>query len=68
MLPLSSLAPTVTGKAPLWLPEDLVLSETFSNAFASEGVGFDQRDGSFNIHRRAAIDEIEVSGDEMRAY
>jgi hypothetical protein len=44
------------------------LSETFSNAFASEGVEFDQRDSSFNIHRRAAIDEIEASGDEMRTY
>jgi cobalamin transport system ATP-binding protein len=50
------------------MPEDLVLSGAFSAAFASEGVEFGQRDGSFKIHRRAAIGEIGVTGEETRAY
>jgi hypothetical protein len=37
-------------------------------AFASEGSEFDQRDGSFKIHRRVAIGEVGVTGDETRAY
>jgi iron complex transport system ATP-binding protein len=50
------------------MPEDLVLSGAFSAAFASEGVEFDQRDGSFKIHRRAAIGEIGVTSEGTRAY
>ncbi len=53
---LPSEGPMVAGA-----PEDLVLSGAFAAVFESEGVEFDARLGSFQLHRRS-IAEVELVG------
>jgi iron complex transport system ATP-binding protein len=53
------------GKLQVGAPEDLVLSGAFETAFASEGVQFDRRTGSFKAHVETT-QSISVTGEGIR--
>jgi iron complex transport system ATP-binding protein len=55
------------GALQVGAPEELVLSGAFGDAFASEGVAFDERRGSFRINEHHGAGEVGVTGDEIGA-
>jgi iron complex transport system ATP-binding protein len=55
------------GALQVGAPEELVLSGAFAEAFASEGVSFDERRGAFKITERHEAGEVKVTGEEIGA-
>lgn len=55
------------GALQVGAPEELVLSGAFAEAFASEGVTFDERRGAFRITERHEAGEVKVTGEEIGA-
>ncbi len=55
------------GALQVGAPEELVLSGAFAEAFASEGVAFDERRGAFRITERLEAGEVKVTGEEIGA-
>jgi iron complex transport system ATP-binding protein len=53
------------GNLQVGAPEELVLSGAFAEAFASEGVTFDERRGAFKISERHEAGEVMVTGEEI---
>ncbi|MCP5100961.1 MAG: ABC transporter ATP-binding protein [Chloroflexi bacterium] len=53
------------GRLHIGSPEDLVLSGTFAEAFAAEGVAFDAMSGSFRVHQ-IQKGQIDVVGDGVQ--
>jgi iron complex transport system ATP-binding protein len=53
------------GDLQVGAPEELVLSGAFAEAFASEGVTFDERRGAFKISERHEASEVNVTGEEI---
>jgi iron complex transport system ATP-binding protein len=55
------------GALQVGAPEELVLSGAFAEAFASEGVAFDDRRGAFRISERHEAGAVRVTGEEIGA-
>jgi iron complex transport system ATP-binding protein len=55
------------GALQVGAPEELALSGAFAEAFASEGVTFDERRGAFKIIERHEAGEVKVTGEEIGA-
>jgi iron complex transport system ATP-binding protein len=53
------------GALQVGAPEELVLSGAFGEAFASEGVAFDERRGAFRINEHHEAGEVKVTGEEI---